>query len=537
MSLFTAGLPSFLLQSLRRMKIETPTNIQSQAIPTILEGKDALITAHTGSGKTLAYLVPIIMRIAHGCNRKVLILAPTRELATQISTVAISCLADSDIKVANLIGGQSIVVQLKQLRKNPQIIIGTPGRVYDHIERGSVELSDVSCFVLDEMDRMLDLGFNEQIQEIEKFLTKERQTLMFSATLPPKTMRSAERYLVDHVRICDGQINKPAPKIDHSFEKVSSQDKYQKMLDQITQREGTVIIFVNRKVDAQKIAGRLKDDGIKADSIHGDLRQNVRDRILQKFRDQKIRIMVGTDVVARGLDVKHIQHVINYDLPMCPEDYLHRIGRTGRAGETGSAFSLVGPQDSIKWRAIQRLIDPSLANKDQGKERDFKRQNSRSGSVFGSKKRDNGGGFGRKSGNGHSRQGSSFGKDNRRNRSNDYVTNFDDQTLFDRPSRGRNFGNFEDSKPRHFNNDRGPRRFENGDSFERFDDAKPYRSEGRREFTEGRREFNRFGRSENDRSQGFKRSNKGGKFKSHGSSFAKPGAKPHKKLFISSLDK
>jgi superfamily II DNA/RNA helicase len=365
MSLFTSGLPSFLLQSLKRIGIDTPTNIQSQAIPVILDGKDALITAHTGSGKTLAYLIPKIIGIANGCKRKILILAPTRELSTQIGNVAKSCLADSQIKVANLIGGQSMVIQLKQLTRQPQIIIGTPGRVLDHLERKSLRLDDVGCFILDEVDRMLDLGFSSQIEQIEKKLPQVRQNLMFSATLPAKTVKLVEKYLKDYVRIDDGQVNKPAPKIEHSFEKIAHQAKFQTLIEQLTLREGAVLIFVNRKIDAQKVSDRLRDEGLSADSIHGDLRQGVRDRIIQKFRDQKIRIMVGTDVVARGLDVSHIRHVINYDLPICPEDYLHRIGRTGRAGEAGSAFSMVSPQDGLKLRAIQRLLNPELSGQDE----------------------------------------------------------------------------------------------------------------------------------------------------------------------------
>jgi superfamily II DNA/RNA helicase len=263
------------------------------------------------------------------------------------------------LRVANLIGGQSMGIQLRQLQRNPQIIIGTPGRIYDHLQRKTLNLDTVVYFVLDEMDRMLDLGFSQQIEEIELYLPKERQTLLFSATLPNKTLKQVKRYLsADFVRINDGQPNQPAPKIEHHFENVAGAEKFKNLLGQLEQREGTVVVFVNRKIDAQRLALRLKESGQCADSIHGDLRQNVRDRIMQRFRDQKFRIMVGTDVVARGLDVSHIRHVINYDLPMCPEDYLHRIGRTGRAGQCGSAFSLVGPQDQIKWRAIQRLLNP-----------------------------------------------------------------------------------------------------------------------------------------------------------------------------------
>lgn len=432
MSLFTSGLPNFLLQSLKRIGIDTPTDIQGQAIPVILDGKDALITAHTGSGKTLAYLVPKIVGLANGTTKKILVLAPTRELSTQIYNVAKSIINDSQIRVANLIGGQSIVVQLKQLSRSPQIIIGTPGRVFDHLQRRSVKIDDVDCFILDEVDRMLDLGFSQQIEQIELKLPRERQNLMFSATLPFRTVKLVEKYLKDYVRITDGHMNKPAPKIDHTFEKISHHDKFQKLIDQLTAREGTVLIFVNRKIDAERVSIKLREEGLSVDSIHGDLRQGVRDRIIQKFRDQKIRIMVGTDVVARGLDVSHVRHVINYDLPICPEDYLHRIGRTGRAGETGSAFSMVSPQDSLKLRAIQRLLNPG----ETGSQEDSESPRSFGGRGGGSR----GGGSRSFRGNGSRNGASSFSSfsSNRDRRDRDFAprnsySNSPERRSFSRP--------------------------------------------------------------------------------------------------------
>lgn len=366
MSFFSSRVPSFLLQSLQRMGVETPTNIQEEAIPKLLDGSDGLITAQTGSGKTLAYLVPAISKVIEEQNRSVLVLAPTRELATQIGSVAIKCASGSNIKVAVLVGGQPMGHQLRQLSKKPRLIVGTPGRVFDHIERRTFNANSIGCFVLDEVDRMLDLGFSVQIADIEKNLPKNRQTLMFSATLPPQTTRIADRYLSkDFVRISGGSLNEPPREIDHTSKKMMPSEKFESLISELDNREGSVVVFVNKKFEARKIALRLKDKGHQADSIHGDLRQSARDRVLRNFRRQKTRVMVGTDVVARGLDVDHVKHVINYDLPMCPEDYLHRIGRTGRAGESGSAFSMISPDENLKWRAIQRLIDPEQYKKDK----------------------------------------------------------------------------------------------------------------------------------------------------------------------------
>lgn len=461
MSFSTSQLPDFLLQSLQRMGVTTPTNVQKEAIPSITDGRDGLITAHTGSGKTLAYLIPTITKIVEDSQKSVLVLAPTRELATQIGNVARDCVNGSKIKVAVLVGGQAMHVQLRQLSKKPRMIIGTPGRVFDHIKRKSFDPSQTGCFVLDEVDRMLDLGFSVQIADIEDTLPKERQTLMFSATLPSQTMKIANRYLKDFVRISDGSLNAPPPEIDHSSEKIMPSEKFSSLMSQLESREGSVVVFVNKKFEAKKIALRLQTKGHNADSIHGDLRQSVRDRVIRNFRRQKTRIMVGTDVVARGLDVDHVRHVINYDLPMCPEDYLHRIGRTGRAGETGSAFSMIAPQENSKWRAIQRLIDPEKAKQEEkefspgaGRRRFSKRPNQgswgRRGKNSFSSRSSKGGGFSRgRSSDGEfserrsfskrpSRDGDSFG--GRSRSSGEGRSSFEERSFGGRGSGGGSFG-------------------------------------------------------------------------------------------------
>ncbi len=264
----------------------------------------------------------------------------------------------SPIKTALLIGGESMPLQLQQLRARPRILIGTPGRVNDHLGRGSLMLHDAGTLVLDEMDRMLDMGFEDQIMAILRYLPATRQTLLFSATLPPAILKISQKYLKNPARIEVGETNKAVAKIDQQIIQTSDHGKYAALLEQLRKREGTIIIFVRTKQGTEKLATKLRKDGQSADAIHGDLEQYQRERVLQAFRDKQHRILVATDIAARGLDITHIEHVINYDLPMQPEDYIHRIGRTARAGAEGEAVSFITPHDLIKWREIQKLMNP-----------------------------------------------------------------------------------------------------------------------------------------------------------------------------------
>jgi superfamily II DNA/RNA helicase len=248
--------------------------------------------------------------------------------------------------------------QLAQLHAKPRIIIGTPGRINDHLERKSLRLQNVGFFVLDEFDRMLDIGLGIQVDAIVKYLPKERQTLMFSATLPENILGLSQKYLQNPVRIAVGESNKPIGKIKQETIQVEESEKYGKLISELDQRQGSIIVFVKTKYGAEKLAVKLRKENHSADAIHGDLRQNKRDSVIRAFRDQKYRIMVATDIAARGLDIPHIEHVINYDMPQCPEDYIHRIGRTARAGAEGSAVNLISPLDGTKWRAIHRMLNP-----------------------------------------------------------------------------------------------------------------------------------------------------------------------------------
>jgi len=353
------GLSESLMRSLERMQFTAPTPIQNQAIPVALEGKDVLGSAQTGTGKTGAFGIPLINKLITNPRGSALVLTPTRELAVQVMKSLEEMLGDEGgIKTALLIGGEAIPRQFKQLSKRPRLIVGTPGRINDHLERGTLKLHDTEFLVMDETDRMLDMGFSVQIERILKYVKKEHQTLLFSATLPKNIMSLSKKYLKDPVRVSVGSSSTPLEKIKQEVVTVTESNKYDQLKDQIAKREGSIIIFVKTKRGADKMAIRLRREDYKADAIHGDLRQNKRDQVINAFRNKKFRILVATDVAARGLDIPHIEHVINYDLPQCPEDYIHRIGRTARADAEGFALCLISPIDKKKWREINKLINP-----------------------------------------------------------------------------------------------------------------------------------------------------------------------------------
>ena len=353
-------LPPALRASLEAMNFTTPTPVQAQSIPFALEGRDILATAMTGSGKTGAFGIPMIAKLLANSRGSALVMTPTRELAQQVEKVIKQLLGQyATIKSALLIGGESMPNQQAQLRMRPRIIVGTPGRIIDHLARGSLMLHDCSFLVLDEMDRMLDMGFEDQILQVMKYMPVQRQTLLFSATLPPQILKIAEKYLKNPERVEVGETNKAAEKIVQVVKHISQDEKYGTLTSELKAREGTVIIFVRAKHATEKLALKLRKSGFTADAIHGDLDQRKRERVLQGFRDKNHRILVATDIASRGLDIPHIEHVVNYDLPQAPEDYIHRIGRTARAGAEGNALSFVTPEDDLKWRAIQKLIDPT----------------------------------------------------------------------------------------------------------------------------------------------------------------------------------
>ena len=358
------SLNTSLMQSLERMHFKIPTPIQVQAIPPALLGKDILGTAQTGTGKTLCYGIACINKLLNEKESSALIICPTRELAIQVGDVLMGLIGNKiNINAAVLIGGQSIQKQLKQLSRRPRLIIGTPGRLNDHLNRKTLHLHKIIFLVLDETDRMLDMGFAPQIEQILKFVPRKHQTLLFSATLPHNIIKIAEKYLNTPIRISVGSTTTPIDKIKQEIIKLDEVDKYNQLLDQLHKREGSILVFVKTKHGADKMVKRLRKDGHQCDCMHGNLRQSKRQRTLIDFRSGKVRILISTELAARGLDVPSIQHVINYHLPQVPEDFIHRIGRTARAGAEGSALTFITPADAQMWYAIQNLINPNIKQK------------------------------------------------------------------------------------------------------------------------------------------------------------------------------
>jgi len=349
-----------LMDSIAKINFKTPTPIQAQAIPVALDGKDVLGTAQTGTGKTAAFGIPLINFLLKTKKDTALIMTPTRELATQVMQSMTNLIGRGNIRTALLIGGDSMQKQLRQMRRSPRLIVGTPGRINDHIQRNTLRLNNTTFLVLDESDRMLDMGFTPQINQVLETVPKKHQTLLFSATLPNNIIRLAEKYLNNPVRISVGSTSTPIEKIKQEVIRVKDGDKYNQLIKEIYNRHGSILIFVKTRRNAEKMVKRLKYDDHDADAIHGNLRQNKRDRVIKAFRNNHFRILVGTDVASRGLDIPAIKHVINFDIPQVPEDFIHRIGRTARAGAEGSALSFVGGEDRSKWNAIQRLIDPNF---------------------------------------------------------------------------------------------------------------------------------------------------------------------------------
>lgn len=345
-------LPEFLQSALKRMLIEEPTPIQTRALPPALAGKDVLGTAQTGTGKTLAFLLPLVVRLVQEPKENALVLSPTRELAQQILT-ELEKLTD-DLSAALIIGGDNIHKQYAALRRKPRVIIATPGRLIDHLGRKSVDLSKTHFLVLDETDRMLDMGFIDDIRRVVEVLPQPRQTLLFSATLPKEIVQLASEFLERPVRVQIGAVTSAAEGVLQEIVYVTVREKLPQLLHELNTRAGSILIFVKTKHGAERLAKELKRYGQKVNALHGELRQNRRRQIMEFFRNGTVRILVATDLAARGLDVPQIAHVINYDLPQCPEDYIHRIGRTGRAGGVGNAVSFIS-DDGEKWKAICRV--------------------------------------------------------------------------------------------------------------------------------------------------------------------------------------
>jgi len=363
MSFDTLGLNSNILEAVKAQGYAKPTAVQSQAIPVALDKKDILVSAQTGTGKTAAFVLPMLQRLSQDKKHegthtlRALILVPTRELAMQVGESVETYGKNLPFRSVNLYGGKKITTEVQQLKQGVDIIVATPGRLAEHIQQESVKLANISYFVLDEADRMLDMGFINEIRAIAELLPKGRQTFMFSATFTPKVVNLAKSLLRKPKIIEVARQNKTAETVEQQVHFVNSADKSDLLAYMIGANNWQqVIVFTRTKDVTDKLAKELSEAGLPATAIHGDITQAKRTKALQQFKEGKFRVLVATDVAGRGLDIKDMDYVVNFELPSVAEDYVHRIGRTGRAGKKGLAVSLVSAYDVAYLFEIEKLI-------------------------------------------------------------------------------------------------------------------------------------------------------------------------------------
>ena len=363
LSFESLGLTSDRIQQVEKLGFTTPTNIQVQAIPQLLAGRDVVGQSQTGTGKTAAFSLPILEQIdVENRTVQALILTPTRELAVQVCAAIKTFVGKEDVRVLPIYGGQSIDRQILQLNRGAQIVVGTPGRVIDLLDRGKLQLGQVRFVVLDEADEMLSMGFIEDVEKILASAPKERQTALFSATMPLSIRLLVKRFLNSPVTVTVEQPKAAPAMINQVAYLVPRQLTKAKALQPILELEDpeTAIIFVKTRRTAAELTSQLQASGYSVDEYHGDLTQQARERLLTRFRNKQVRWVIATDIAARGLDVDHLTHVINFDLPDSAETYVHRIGRTGRAGKEGTAISLVQPFERRKQQQIERHVRLNL---------------------------------------------------------------------------------------------------------------------------------------------------------------------------------
>ena len=363
LSFTSLGLSEARIQQLEKLGFTAPTQIQSQAIPHLLAGRDVVGQSQTGTGKTAAFSLPILERIdIKNPAVQSLNLTPTRELAQQVALAIRSFSSDRRLGVLTVYGGQAIDRQIQRLRQGVQIVVGTPGRVIDLLQRGDLKLDQVNWLVLDEADEMLSMGFIDDVETILKQVPSERQTAFFSATMPPtiqkliaKFLRSPMNVSVEQPKAAPSRINQLVYMVPRGWSKSHALLPILELED-----PESALIFVRTRKTAAELTNQLQAAGHSVDEYHGDLNQQARERLLMRFRQHQVRWVVATDIAARGLDVDHLSHVINYDLPDSVESYIHRIGRTGRAGNAGTAISLIHPMDRRKLVLIERKVRQTL---------------------------------------------------------------------------------------------------------------------------------------------------------------------------------
>lgn len=352
-----------ILVALKKMGLETPTPIQIKAIPVAISGQDLVGVAQTGTGKTFAFGIPMIQRLAE-IKGRALVLLPTRELATQVNENLRRLGTPFGLKTISLIGGEAIGRQLSGLRQRPHVLVATPGRLLDHAKHKTINLADVSILILDEADMMFDLGFAPQIEDIIKQIPNTRQTMLFSATMPAAIIRLATKHLSSPVHIEVAPAGTTAELVDQEIYIVHREDRVNQLEKVLAEYKGSVLIFVRTKLGAGNLTKKLRAGGLQAAEIHSNLSFNQRRLALAGFRSGAHRILVATDVAARGLDINDIELVVNYDLPENSEDYVHRIGRTARAGKKGKAISFATPIQRREIKKIERLINKNIPLKE-----------------------------------------------------------------------------------------------------------------------------------------------------------------------------
>jgi ATP-dependent RNA helicase RhlE len=351
-----------LLSSLQAMGLSVPTPIQARAIPPALQGRDVIGLAQTGTGKTLAFVLPGLQRIAGGTHTpRMLVLTPTRELALQVSDTAVQAAAGSDLKVAAIFGGRPMAAQTKELKAGAAVAVATPGRLLDHLKRGNVRLDNIQVLVLDEADRMLDMGFLDEVRAILARLPSQRQTLLFGATLPPEIERLSREFQNDPI-IVEVARSKPPETIDQVLLPVERHLKLPLLVHLLRNEKDleSMIIFTERKREADTVARQLSESGFEVALMHGDRKQSEREVALEGLRSGSVRILVATNLAARGLDIEDISHVVNYDMPGTVDEYVHRIGRTARAHAHGKAYSFVSLEDLGIVARIESALERAL---------------------------------------------------------------------------------------------------------------------------------------------------------------------------------
>ncbi|PIR21744.1 MAG: ATP-dependent RNA helicase [Deltaproteobacteria bacterium CG11_big_fil_rev_8_21_14_0_20_45_16] len=356
-----------LKKALTDINWAAPTPVQAEAIPVALTGVDLIVSAQTGTGKTAAFVLPILERAIANPEKLALILTPTRELAAQIAEVIFQLTKYAKhIRAALIIGGDSYTRQIRALQRKPTILVATPGRLNDHLDEGRISLKNVSTLVLDEADRMLDMGFAPQIETIMKQLPAKRQSLLFSATLPKETLRLANTYLKDPAKVAIGEQGLAVDKIEQSQIELRHEDKNEQVLGLIDKSRRT-LIFTRTKIRADRLSKYLIKMDVRCVAIHGGKTQSQRNKAISMFRADVCNVLVATDVASRGLDIPEIECVVNFDLPQSKEDYVHRIGRTARAGAAGRAISFVTPEERSMWRYISSESSSAPSKKAGGR--------------------------------------------------------------------------------------------------------------------------------------------------------------------------